>query len=595
MKRGILALILLTIIFIFLISLSSVSSQEECDEDCKVDKAYSCLSGKVGDCSTLTSEEKVFSLMALGKCKDDVLSDSKYKSDIKFTAQAILGLKNSGASTDEPASWLSSQNTTSTDLIWYLQIESNEATSCTIKYDTSEGQITIGTDKKISPSPLPSNLRSCLSLANDNYWLEISENCYDKEFSIKCDKSFITNLLYKKRDSDSSLIYVSSKTQSASPEGTIIEKVSSLCFRQGASCNYEGSLWAAIALDSLDYDVNPFLPYLISMMDETANKKYLPEAFLSILTGEFKTDLLAKQKTVNEQYYWDESGDKYYDTALALYPFQYETPTEKIKSKDWLLTTQTEEGCWNNIRNTAFILHSLWPEKSPVVPGVEEEVDCEDAGYFCMSSISCSEAGGNVLDYYCAGTYVCCSKELKEETCYEKGGEICTEDETCDGTKVDASDLRNGEICCIGSCEEKKEPKISDCELVGGICRISCYKDEEEIFESCEITSDVCCVKKEKKSYVGIIILGILIFLVILGIIFRKKLRELWFKLKSKRGKGGPTTTGFGGPRPGFPPPRPLLRTRAPARPPMRTAQKITPKPHKEFDDVLKKLKEMGK
>lgn len=588
MKRG-LALMLLTLMFfLILVSLTSlISSQEECDEDCKVDKAYSCLDEKVGDCSTLTSEEKVFSLMALGKCKDNVLSDSNYKSNIKFTSQAILGLKGIKASTDEAKNWLSSENTTSTDIIWYLQIESNEATSCTIKYDTSSYTINIGEDKKLS-----ANAGTCLTRANENYWLKVSqtEACYDKEFSISCDKSFSTNWLYQKKNSDT--IYVSGTTNTASKDGIITEKINSLCFGKGTSCDYEGSLWAALALDPLDYDVSPFLPYLIIMADETGNKKYIPEAFLYILIGEFSSDLLAKQKTVNEQYYWDESGDKYYDTALALYPFQYETPEQKTLSKNWLLEVQTEEGCWDNTRNTAFILHSLWPDKSPIAPGIGEEIDCEDAGYFCLSSINCEEAGGNILDYSCAGVYICCSKNLEKPTCAGQEGEICTKDETCDGTTIDASDLGYKEVCCIGSCEEKE--KISDCELAGGTCRMSCYSNEKEIFKSCEISSDVCCVvkEKEKKGYAWIIIFSVLIFLVVLGIIFRKKLRMFWFKFKSRFKGGKPSAP----PPRGFPLPPGAVFPRAPIGRPLPPRRFIPrPKPREEVSEVLKKLKEMGK
>ena len=54
------------------------------DADCKVDKAYSCLNEKIDDktCEVLSSEEKVFSLLATGKCKNEVLEDSRYNSDL---------------------------------------------------------------------------------------------------------------------------------------------------------------------------------------------------------------------------------------------------------------------------------------------------------------------------------------------------------------------------------------------------------------------------------------------------------------------------------------------------------------------------------
>ncbi len=601
MKRG---LLLGIFIFIFLISLLAflpfISSQEEtCDDDCKVDKAYTCLDENVGDCSTLTPEEKIFSLLAIGKCKDEVLLDSSNNEcwpagscDLKTTAQAILALNNVRASTDEAKSWLSSENISSSDIIWYLQIESTGATSCSISYDTSLSTINIGEDKK----PTITGATSCLKIDTTYpYWLKIDSTCYDEEFSISCDKSFSTTWLYRKTKTGSSTIYVSGKTNTASAGGTITEKINSLCFSQGTSCDYEGSLWAAIALDPLDdYDVTPFLPYLITMADE--NEKYIPEAFLLILTGEFETELLDKQKTVNNQYYWEMVGGegKYFDTALALYPFQYEDPKEKTDSKNWLLTVQTEEGCWDTTRNTAFILHSLWPGRSPIAPSVTGEIDCEDAGYFCLSSISCSKAGGEELDdYSCAMPYVCCSEELVQPTCSAQEGEICSDTETCDGASVDASDLSYGETCCIGgSCEEIEEGEISECELEGGICKTSCSGDESEIFKSCEFSSDVCCIAKEKKPirYIGIIIFSALIFLVVMAILLRKKLKMYWFKLKS-RGKGPASAPSA---RPGFPPPpRPIF---SPIRRPMPPSRFVLrPKPRGEVSDVLKRLKEMGK
>ena len=73
-------------------------------------------------------------------------------------------------------------------------------------------------------------------------------------------------------------------------------------------------------------------------------------------------------------------------------------------------------------------------------------------------------------------------------------------------------------------------------------------------------------------------------------------IRPVWFKLKSKFGKSKP------GPRPGFPPTPPGMlpqRRVTPRRilPPAQRKPVRRPvgKPKKEMDDVLKKLKEMGK
>jgi len=580
------ALFGILIIFLML-SLSFIIGQEE---ETVEDKARACLEGKVkGKCASLSPEEKIFSLLAIGECKDEVLSDSSYETDIKLTAQAILALSGAGVDTSEAEEWLLSKNITTSGIDWYLQIENPAEgdTLCTITYSGSEYSIIIGEDRKIK-----SGAGSCLSLAQDNYWLEIDSNCYDKEFEIKCDKSFLTTLLFRKGENFP--IHVSSDTQGG---GTTTEKVSSSCFGE-SSCDYEGSLWAALVLDK-DYDVSSYLPYLIIMADEIDHFKYLPESFLCFLRGDFCNELLSKQY---DDEYWLVSGDRFYDTALALYPFQYKEPLEKTNAINWLEEAQDSDGCWQGIEgeiiDTAFILYSVWPKDFYVPDDVE---DCEDMGYHCMSAMTCQEIGGEELDYSCFGAYVCCDREQVLETCAEQEGEICESGETCTGTTVDASDLDYGETCCIGGDCEEPQPE-SECEQYGGICRsYECEEDEEEASYTCDDYGDICCVEKAPKpgrNYWWIWVLLLLIVLVVLGIIFKDKLKAFLRKIKSKFGKSKP---GRGvGPKPKFPPMMPSPRRRIMPRrilPPTqrRPVRRPAARPKGEISDVLKKLKEMGK
>ncbi len=556
------------------------------------DKAYDCLKEKVEDeCSSLSPEARIFSLLAIGECKDEVLDDSNYETDIKSTAQAILALDKVGVDTTTAEAWLLSQNTTTSGIDWFLQIESTEATECTI---TNGGlhKVTIGENKKIS-----SNAGACLILYGGDYWLKISSsptlNCYTKEFEISCDKSFLTTLWYKKTTSD--VIHVSANTHTASAGGTTTEKVNSLCF--GTPCDYEASLWAALVLNFKGYDVSSFLPYLDTMKKE--NSQYIPESFLYSLTNQnnFRGDLLSKQSQIGG--FWDVPGGegKYYDTALALLPFQNEELTEKTNTINWLKEKQGTDGCWDggNIRNTAFILYSIWPRG--IIGEEDEGIDCEGAEYHCMSRMTCLDAEGDVLGDYsgCFGTDICCSKEKALEACSEQGGEVCGSGKECSTSTVEASDTSE---CCLGSCQTPSEK--SECELYGdGDCRTSCYGNEEEA-EAYECPSGkVCCVEKavsEEKSYWWIWVLSGLIVLVVIGIIFKDKLRPYWFKIKSKFRKSKP------GPRSGFPPPPGIPPQRVRPRrilPPAAQRQPrrrpITKKPRKEMEDVLKKLKEMGK
>jgi len=587
MKKKVLAGIF---ILFFLISLTFVIAQDETDDE-KVSKAYDCLSEKVADdCDTISTEEKIFTFLAIRDCKSELIGDSnenkcwpKQNCNIKTTAQAIFALADSGTNTNEAEDWLLSQNQSPTNLIWYLEIESPDATSCTVTYSGASHTINIGEDKKLSGAP-----GSCLSLAQDNYWLRISPVCYGLEFDVSCSDDFLTTLLFTKTNSQT--IHVSADSHSASSGGTTNEKIDSSCFAQGNTCDYEGTLWATLALDSLDYEVSSFLPYLITMTDD--NRRFLPGAFLCHLTGdaEYCNSILTRQKSNK---YWEESGNKYYDTAVASFPFTYEQPTEKTNSEQWLLGVQDSEGCWeNNIRDTAFILFSIFPRTS--TPPIEED-DCELSSFHCRSEDACLDDGGLILGgYYCSAGFVCCDKEQVVETCDEQNGETCVSGEYCTGTVLPASDTSQ---CCIGgNCQESNTGY--DCEDNYGRCDSFCEENEDEdLSYDCDLPGEVCCfsstTQEEGGSYTWIWILLLLIFLVVLGIVFKDKLRPFWFRLKSgKRPRGPPGPEGI--PLVSPSPPGPMPRRYIPPRshPPMRRPPRRN---SGEMDEVLKKLREMGK
>jgi hypothetical protein len=214
----------------------------------------------------------------------------------------------------------------------------------------------------------------------------------------------------------------------------------------------------------------------------------------------------------------------------------------------------------------------------------EEEYDCEEKGYFCMSTSQCI---GEILEAYsssCQYPYKCCTEPLPLNTCFEEDGEVCLSDEKCIGGKeLNTSDLKEGEVCCAGGgdCIEKTllrtcemdnecdddEECISgycktssssfDCEANGGTCRpTDCKENEKTSYEYTCDYEDTCCMEKDNPPSGGIwliVILLILIALVVSGIIFRDKLRVYWLKVKSKFGKGKSGKPPYGG-RPGMPP-----------------------------------------
>ncbi|MDO8623667.1 MAG: hypothetical protein Q7R52_05470 [archaeon] len=591
MKRDILIIVLFAL---FLLPFAAAATNVSNTEASKVALGYSCLTDKVKDkCSSLSAEEKIFSLLAVSQCKAELILDSdneecfpKSSCSIKTTAQAILALNKAGENTGKIESWLLNQSKTPSELIWYLEIETSEPSTCKITYNGQDFATKIKDDKKLS-----AGAGSCLSLSEDSYWLKISPTCYDEEFSITCDKSFLTTTLYKKKTS--STYYLSDLTHSASSDGSTKEKINYLCLQQKGSCNYEGTLWAAIVLDSLGKDVSAFIPYIISMTDE--NSKYLPSAFLYQLkdSQEYYADLLSKQKTN----YWDESGNKFYDTSLALFSLQKDNSQERENSISWLLETQDKDGCWkSSVRDTAFILYSAWP-KTVSLPARS----CEDMDYFCTSRTACE---GTILpSYSCSGAYVCCDKEKTLKTCSELGGSVCSSGQSCSGQSIDASNIGIDEKCCYdGTCSAKSTN--SNCEIAGGSCRTECLSSEQKSTDSCEVFSDSCCTTKQPGAsifsqwYIKLLI--VLIILVVVGIIFRDKLRGLLFRFRFGSGSGkGSMRMEKPGPRlpPGSLSSMPIVPRRI--LPPSQPRRNFTPTRaktvDKEFDDVLKKLREIGK
>ena len=582
MKKRVLFIVFITL----LLSLSFAIAQDENTTDTpdtslnKIDDAYGCLEDKVvGKCDTLSIQDKIFALLAIGECQSEVMADSLSreawpKSDpkIKTTAQAILALDKTTIDTTTAEAWLLSRTTSPEDVVWYLQIESKEETTCSITYRGSDYKVILGEDKTLS-----SDAGICLDLTSDEFWLKVAPGCFDEEFEISCDKDFQTSLVFQRKTS--SILHVSSQTNPASADGITIEEIKSSCFMAGdGECDYEGSLWAALVLDYKGHDVSDYMPYLLTMAEE--NQEYLPESFLYLLTAQndYKNTLLLRQKAGK---YWEETGDKYFDTAVALYSVS-DDPIEKINTKNWLLEIQGKDGCFpTSVRNNAFLLASIWPR--PIDPSTRS---CTDSGYYCGSEISCE---GNILpDYTCTGVYVCCDTLPVIKSCAEQLGEICTSDEQCvGGTTTDASDTSAFETCCIGGrCEIPAE--LSECENNFGECASYCTEGKVETLEySCTSFGDVCCVIEEKgASLWWLWLLIILIILTIIGIIFRNKLRSLF-----RRGPKPLAPIS----RPGMPPAmarRPMQRKILP--PQKRPAAKPAKKPD-ELSDVLKKLKQMSK
>ena len=599
--------VIFSFVFLFLImSLGFAHSAVEGEKEV-FDKAYQCLNDEIETktCELLSLEEKIFSVLSTGKCKTELLeaslnSDkecwglSSTTCDLKTTALATLALKEQGENVDLPVEWMKSRTINSTNVNWFLETDvvGDEEVSCSVYYDSNDFAFQINDDQTIANSA-----GNCLQANSQDYWYDVNPTCYEKDFEVTCERSFITTLLFKK-DTEPT-VYVTENVHSAAADGTTVERVVSHCFSNNlASCDYEGSLWASFVLNYLNEDVSTHLPYLI------ANKfdypELIPEIFLYSLTGklEYKNEILSKQ--INKQY-WRINDDRFYDTPLALLPFQGETIAEKDLTIRWLMEIQGEEGCWDNknILNNAFILYSLWPQH--IRGGGSGGVDnggtyCEDAGYHCMSNFDCLNTGGSQLpSYSCPGVTTCCSEPKKVETCSEQAGTICSSNEYCKGGReTSTDDLSYGQTCCVqGSCLPIQAPE-QGCIDNGGVCEVSsCGKGYSATNTfTCDF-GDICCVEDTSpgRKYVGVWVLFGGIVLTTLGILFRDRLKGLFSGLGKGRKMpprgpprgGSPMRRGPGTPR------RILPQNR---RPPVRRPQNRSPK---ELDDVLGKLKEMSK
>ncbi len=612
MKKGVIA------IFLVLIVLSFASAANETDSAVKIDKAYKCLEDQIKAKDSFSLQESIFGLLAEvsdKKLEKEIESEKKTgeacwpKSacNIKETAQVLLAYDRSGKETEEIKNWLLSKTFSVKDLAWYLEIdiESHEASDCSITYDSRENKINIKTDMTLTGNP-----GGCFEIAYGGYWLKIKEACLDKEFEISCNDesegNFITTLVYQEKSGEGT-VYVSSETHSSAKGGTTTEKVNSKCFGTGNKCNYEGTLWATLVLESIGEDTSIYIPYLTSLSKD--NEKYFPSAFLLYLTGgeEEYSRLIEKQKAGG---YWSIVGSsygKFYDTALGMLALGGKD--ESNSAKNYLLGVQTKEGCWNNnnIRDTGFILYAGWAREgkrsNPSTP------QCISAGYFCEAKSDCLSSFGNVIDgYLCESFKTCCSKKVVLPSCNEKGGVVCSLGENCFNGRFEPSFESNA--CCVGGgCVEEKPENICE-DVKDGTCRSSgCFEDEVDTGDECPDSSDICCVETgitppdpiESNYLPWIIALIILIVLLLIGIVYRRKIQMWWFS--RKRGKSGPSGRGIG---PRGPPPGMMMRMmprygppgqRGPMRggPAPRLTTGVKSPQDKEMEETMKKLKEMSK
>lgn len=604
-KRGFGAFVLL---ILGIVLVSGIASAADANTTASSDKAYTCLTSKIESSSGLALQDAIFSSLAMGSSAkiDSAISGGKSADKecwpsgackVKETAQIALAYQRLGRTTSGIKTYLDTRTIKAKGMDWFLQIDipSKVESRCSVGIGADVKSVKITEEQIISGTA-----GTCFTLGSNGYWLKIKESCFDKDITISCDKDFTTSLLYQKTSGD--IVFISGEAHNSAALGTTTEKVNSNCFETNAKCDYEATLWGAVAYKKMGADISSYMPYLLTLADD--NTKYFPDAFLYMLTGAegYYSEIVQSQK--NEQY-WDLVASpygKYYDTALAMLALSTSSATELEATKQYLLGIQGKDGCWNmNIRDLAFTLYAGWPK----TVGTAKQ-SCLGAERSCEIATACTGAGGQVLaDYDCASFGVsCCSLKVPKPACAAQNGKLCGASEQCSGTTAEASDGS----CCLGTCEVKTT--LSDCEKIGGTCTYSCTSGETESTESCGATSSqVCCVVGAGGGEgLGIVawalIFGILIVVVVIGILKRDKLRVWYYQMKGKLsttpifrkfsgGAAGSASAGpgapprFGPPGAGYPAQRPMMQRPMPARPAQRAPSDI--------DETLKKLREMTK
>jgi|SRR3989339_631635 len=624
--------VLASLIFIIVLSsfvladTNATSLPTSTADDSSITKAYQCINSQLSNKTSFSLQEAVFGQLALGfqQKLQDVIDNQKSSSldcwpkagcNLKDTAQVLLLYDRLGKDTAGIKSWLLSRNASMTDLDWYLEadISKHVSSTCTVKYDSTTRNLLINNDMTLSATD--GDLGGCLSISG--YWMKInpSSSCYSKTYQISCSEDFVSTLLYTKTN-DATTVYVSSSTHSAPSSGTTSESINARCFKNSAnSCDYEGSLWAALALQKSGVDVSSFTPYLIALAQD--NTQIFPYSFIYMVSGgSDQFDKIVQAQKQNQ--YWEAPStrnNKYYDSALAMLAISGSADNALDNAKNYFKAIQSQEGCWNNnnFKDTSFLLYSGWPKDGASAPdsGSSSFSVCESTGSTrsCEFSYACAQAGGSVQsEFICNGAKSCCSIKIQDQSCSSKSGKICLADEQCSGSTTTSSE---GASCCLGSCDKIV---IQDTCTVqsGGSCKSSCSSSEERVTGTCSLSSNVCCKAKQTGISSWLIwLLIILIILISLAILYKDKLIIYWYKFNAEREqqqkKQQPTQQRF---NPALPP-RPVQRMSPLQRPVQRqpiqrpssaqvqrqspSSKKPLSQSEKELEETLKKLRDMSK
>lgn len=518
LKRGqkrLFSLFIIATIIIFSCFFSSFVLAQQ-SETLQIKKAYIWLQGKtLGKWQNLNLQQHVFSLLALKEKLTQSQIDASIRSLLQKsqnngacwpatgcngldTALSKIALDSVNKDSRNATEWLLNKTITPTTLggNWLLQITQPQENDlrCLIKYNTTEISISVEFNKK----GIVSSLSNIECFTNATYWLQLNQACFEKEFNISCNDSFMVNFLFEKSGAQAQAqkeYYIVTETLSSGALGVISLKLLTKCI-QGIriDCSYEATLWTAYAfyLAGQQDVARSFIPYLVMKADANENKKLLPQAILYKLTQQqnYADEIATLQNTDGLIVAPNTIYNKYYDTGLA--SMTGSTVNANItKMKEKLLQLQTKTGSnagsWecpgcDNIRDTAMILLGVWPNYDWRSP-------CEQEGYNCVAN--CSAINGTLLSLDCQEGFECCNAtssfncEMKYGSCKASCSASLNE------TQVPYSCAPGTGVCC-------KNYSISLCiqEIQGQICLSNqeCIKQGQIVPFIYSSDSTRCCL-----------------------------------------------------------------------------------------------------
>jgi len=466
----------------------------------------------------------------------DLESDDNW-GDVRSSALATLALYEHGKDVDDEIEWLiSQQELARDDGLWYIQLSTNYAGTCNLRYDGETYTFQVnGSNNEISSD-----------FCGVSNWIDF-EDCV-KGGSAGINESIDVNCVI---GVNPSIIYNLDNGYYIVDQGDPLN-IENGCFEDAGSCNCLVSGYVGWVLEEVESE-SLIIPYMKSSCgdDPTGN------AFLYILTGEeiYKEWLFDKQF---EDGSWDGNLRSTYLSLLALKKHGRLSGSDISSAENWVKFFQDEDGSWNgNIEDTSFILYALYGSSYVPSSGGSGGSVCGD--YLVEDLEECEyQSDCNVTEGY---SCVACQCVLSNATLPQSqcGDRICTPGlETCSNCALDCGECSDGATTC---------PAGEEFDPVTGTCKKS--------------TSWL------KWLFMG---LAVLLGVAIIYFVYLKFIRN-----RTKKG-GDKGPYGFGSQRPPYRMSKQNIPTgNRPVQQPGQFSERRDSKMEKELDESLKKARELLK